>query len=343
MPISSAKQPADIPVTRASSGSGKNGVLSLRKPTAVLPARESHQNPELSPSQPLRASAIQNTAPKVCEACELPNPVIWNCSYCDMDFCETCWVRQGPHKPGRTGPDGLPHEKADPDIVKRLRSILSPPSDHIEQQSLHVEDEDTTWFGVARDSSGHPIFQDSGRYAAIMAGSNTGEHQLRFPELVSFIGQTGAGKSTIVKMLIDQQERKLPQPRPFSSPVVGSVKSEHIPTSGDVHLYADPRTYNEEYPMLYADCEGLEGGETVPMSVRHREASMSTKENIDGQPEAEHRRRLRRTRIAQGTQHNIRWADSPEKSKRQYAVTELYPRLLYTFSDVIVFVLRNPK
>lgn len=208
---------------------------------------------------------------------------------------------------------------------------------------LHGEDEHTTWFGVARDSSGQPIFQDFGRYAAIMSDSNSGEHQLRFPELVSFIGQTGAGKSTIVKMLIDQQERKLPQPRPFSSPVVGSVKSEHIPTSGDVHLYADPRTYHGEYPMLYADCEGLEGGETLPMSVQHREAAMSNKDGSDGQRETEHRRRLKRTRIARGTQHNLRWADSPEKSKRQYAVTELYPRLLYTFSNVIVFVLRNPK
>lgn len=224
--------------------------------------------------------------------------------------------------------------------MKRLRNILSPPSDPLEQQSLHTEDEDTTWFGVAKDSSDQPVFQNYGRYAAIMADSDTGQHQLRFPELVSFIGQTGAGKSTIVKMLIDQQERKWPQHRPFSSPVVGSVKSEHVPTSGDVHLYSDPRTFNEEYPMLYADCEGLEGGETLPMSVQHRDASVSVEEN---QPNAELRRRLKKTRIAQGTQHSIRWADSPEKAKRQYAVTELYPRLLYTFSNVIVFVLRNPK
>jgi len=334
------KQPGDIPVVRAPSRSVKN---SPRVTLSALPVKESSQNPEFSPSQLPPMSATENPVLRVCEACELPHPVIWNCSYCDMDFCETCWSRQGPHKAGRTGPDGLPHEQADPEIVKRLRSILSPPSDPFEQQYLHVEDEDTTWFGVARDSSGQPIFQDYGRYAAIMADSNTGEHQLRFPELVSFIGQTGAGKSTIVKMLIDQQERKLSQHKSFSSPVVGSVKSEHVPTSGDVHLYADPRTYYEEYPMLYADCEGLEGGETLPMSVQHREASVSSKEKSDGQPETEHRRRLKRNRITQGTQHNIRWADSPEKSKRQYAVTELYPRLLYTFSDVIVFVLRNPK
>ncbi|KAL2679358.1 hypothetical protein Neosp_010132 [[Neocosmospora] mangrovei] len=29
--------------------------------------------------------------------------------------------------------------------------------------------------------------------------------------------------------------------------------------------------------------------------------------------------------------------------KREFSVTQLYPRLLYTFSDVVVFVLRNPR
>lgn len=29
--------------------------------------------------------------------------------------------------------------------------------------------------------------------------------------------------------------------------------------------------------------------------------------------------------------------------KREFAVSQLYPRVLYTFSDVVVFVLRNPR
>ena len=40
----------------------------------------------------------------------------------------------------------------------------------------------------------------------------------------------------------------------------------------------------------------------------------------------------------------ISWAmGDKEKSKREYAVTEFYPKVLYPFSDVVVFVLRNPK
>lgn len=41
---------------------------------------------------------------KICEACDEKVAPIWNCSYCGMDFCDPCWTRQAPHKPGRTGP-----------------------------------------------------------------------------------------------------------------------------------------------------------------------------------------------------------------------------------------------
>ncbi|CAO2647539.1 Nn.00g084610.m01.CDS01 [Neocucurbitaria sp. VM-36] len=248
--------------------------------------------PDVSDADPDTAST------KTCDNCDRQTSPIWNCSYCGMDFCDPCWGQQGPHKPGRKGPDGLPHEKADPTIVRRLKDILTPPTDHSEQRTLHIEDEDTTWFGLAKDNQGRSTFEDYGRYSAIMADSNTGEHESRYPQLVSFIGQTGAGKSTLIKMLIDQQEY-LHGPREwgYPSPVVGAVTNSNVPTSGDVHLYSDPSTYVSEYPMLFADCEGLEGGENTPI----------------------------------------------KKSKRQHAVTELYPRLLYTFSDVIVFVLRNPK
>lgn len=37
------------------------------------------------------------------------------------------------------------------------------------------------------------------------------------------------------------------------------------------------------------------------------------------------------------------WADTPQTQKREFAVGNLYPRILYTFSDVVVFVLRNPR
>lgn len=321
-------------------------------PVTRTPSAQTSKDVSSSPHKPstLAASTEQRVAPesslKMCEACETPKQQIWNCSYCGVNFCDDCWDKQLPHKPGRTGPDGLPHEKGDETIVKRLINILTPPADADEQQQLHIEDEDTTWFGIAREE-GNSIFQDYGRYANIMADSTTGAHKLRYPQLVSFIGQTGAGKSTLVKMLIDQEERRSNQSSGlFASPVVGSIRTENVPTSGDVHLYGDPRSYYSESPLLYADCEGLEGGENMPMSAQYTDSSSASKDKKKDRRHTfynDHRKRHKVTKVARGASRNLIWASTPETSKRQYAVTELYPRLLYTFSDVIVFVLQNPK
>ncbi|EUC48828.1 hypothetical protein COCMIDRAFT_2285 [Bipolaris oryzae ATCC 44560] len=292
------------------------------------------------------ASDDDESSSAVCDSCSVHTQPIWNCSYCDMNFCDDCWGKQGPHKLGRKGPDGLPHEKANPTIVQRLKDILAPPQDYYEQQILHVEDEDTTWFGIARDNHNKSILDDRGRYAAIMADSNTDEYQFRYPQIVSFVGQTGAGKSTLIKMLIDQQERiHGSREWVFPSPVVGSMTNSNIPTSCDVHLYSDPTTYLSEYPMLFADCEGLEGGENTPISAQYREKASHTSEE-KGKGRDMRREYPKLQKISRGlnrTRLEIKWANSPEKTKRQYAVTEFYPRLLYTFSDVVVFVLRNAK
>jgi len=121
----------------------------------------------------------------------------------------------------------------------------------------------------------------------------------------------------------------------FRSPVPGSVTTHNMPTSGDVHLYADPSTYYGAFPTFYADCEGLDGGEVTPIAQRYREGQ-------DGQI-LPSKLQKKLWRLSRSQQRQLAWADSPEKEKRQYAVTEFYPRLLYTFSDVVVFVLQNAK
>jgi energy-coupling factor transporter ATP-binding protein EcfA2 len=286
---------------------------------------------------------LDNQPPSFCEACEEYASPIWNCAYCGMDFCDPCWSKQSPHKRGRTGPDGLPHEKANPSIVRRFRDILTPPQEQLAQAALHREDEDTTWFGIAKDKDNKAILQDYGRYSAIMADSNAGEHQSRYPQLVSFVGQTGAGKSTLIRMLIEQQETaQRAHGWKFPTPVVGSISHGNVPTSGDVHLYSDPSTYSSEYPMLLADCEGLEGGENIPISAQYRDKTSTATDKKEKEKEV----KSKKPYISKGINSNrreLKWATGTEQKKRQYAVTELYPRLLYTVSDVIVFVLRNPK
>lgn len=129
------------------------------------------------------------------------------------------------------------------------------------------------------------------------------------------------------------------------SPVVGSV-NDNIPVSANVHLYADPQTISTTEPGLYADCEGLEGGEGVPKAEASRMQDVASEFNSSRGLLSESSSRLRGAINKRGHRaaRKLSWAmNDKEKSKREYAVTELYPRVLYTFSDVVVFVLRNPK
>lgn len=129
-----------------------------------------------------------------------------------------------------------------------------------------------------------------------------------------------AGKSTLAKSLIEFAEyRNSTSPLTFPSPVVGSRETSD-PTSVDVRMYADPDTFRSTKPLLYADCEGLHGGEQLPRA---------------GRPG------YRRQAI--GRTWFLEWANTDEKRRRSYTVSQLYPRLLYAFSDVVIFVTTNRR
>lgn len=145
--------------------------------------------------------------------------------------------------------------------------------------------------------------------------------------------RTGAGKSTIIKLVIDLSTRDTEH---FPTPVVGSVGLD-VPTSGDVHLYLDPQSSGSNNPILYADCEGLEGGEREPLGARLKRKDKPSKVGRIGSFEQKVQR------IHHTSEREITWANTNEKRSREFAVREMYPRLLYTFSDVVVFVLKNPR
>ena len=87
---------------------------------------------------------------------------------------------------------------------------------------------------------------------------------------------------------------------------------------------------------MYADCEGLEGGEREPLGVRLKRDKPSKFGRVDS-----FERKVQK--MHHTSEREITWADTNAKRSREFTVTHLYPRLLYTFSDVVVFVLKNPR
>lgn len=133
-----------------------------------------------------------NNPKAACHTCHSSSKITFSCIQCNnLSFCEGCWGLWILHAPGAVGWDGNPHEKSNAEIVQRLRQILEPTRTETDHNNELQLDDDTTWFGVGRDSSNQPILQDYGRFATLMSESQTPELGNRFPQLVSFIGQTG--------------------------------------------------------------------------------------------------------------------------------------------------------
>jgi energy-coupling factor transporter ATP-binding protein EcfA2 len=275
--------------------------------------------------------------------CGKSKPSVEECYFCwpcnGTIFCNECWDTCPPHqmttrrKRINHNGSGLPHEKTEPAVAKKIFDTLQSDRDHDEQALLHVQDEDTSWFGAGRDEDDDVVFQDFGRYASLMAEKSARDRRVRYPSLVSFVGQTGAGKSSLIRLLI---ELYAPDGVKTQVPVVGSNLHQDVPTSGDVHLYADPKTFEDEFPILHADCEGLDGGEREPMGAKARNKRDAKDKRT--RSFVKHIRKQHHT-----SEREILWAKTDQTRSREYHVRNLYPRLLYTFSDVIVFVMKNPR
>lgn len=155
---------------------------------------------------------------ELCDDCQTRGHRRYYCKVCSFVFCGPGWERQLLHRTS-PAPGTVPHEKTDYHIAETISNVLTPRSKEGHREKLHMDDIRTTWFGIMRegqDIHGNLSFKDHGRYATLIdrekilrlegmsslpTGSDDGE--ALYPSLISFIGQTGAGKSSLIKLLID--------------------------------------------------------------------------------------------------------------------------------------------
>lgn len=92
-------------------------------------------------------------------------------------------------------------------------------------------------------------------------------------------------------------------------------------------------------PVLLADCEGLEGGNLEPSALRILKQFKKTT-NLPGRLKHQFKPS---TWVDNQQSRPVGWAITESQKTREHVVKELYPRLLYTFSDVVVFAAKDAK
>ncbi|KAL2857609.1 hypothetical protein BJX68DRAFT_263171 [Aspergillus pseudodeflectus] len=290
------------------------------------------------------ASECSDTVQLICRrpGCgEADESKLFICSRCDdptLALCEAHWETWHPHKPppepkpktGRSTRKSKAKSKPVPTherrllrdqvcLEKRINDWLNE-EDGNKYSEKHTKNLPSFWFGA--DLINGTFHLNSDLYGSMILSSAFQDRSKQFPSLVSFIGSTGAGKSTMIKAIIGcgisrtTTEENTSTWARILTPIAGIKAFAARPTSSNVHLYHDFATIDTARPILFADSEGLSGGNQTPFG-----ASMEA--------------------IAGIARKVIPWKQSAHKITREYCVEHIYPRILYAFSDVLCYVIQQ--
>lgn len=191
---------------------------------------------------------------QVCAQCRSPGEIgsLCVCPGCNgRAFHKRCWSDVIAHQPG----EGLEICKPPIDFTEYVwvKWLLYSKTSPEQQALLHKDDVWSTWFGVPHRLENfafpelyiYPRLQYLITQAQNLRGDGVNLNQ--YPSLVSFFGDTGGGKSTLIKALIYNASLDTTE----QVPVPGNNADRHKSTSGDIHLYCDPRTIDSKVPIFY--------------------------------------------------------------------------------------------
>jgi hypothetical protein len=264
----------------------------------------------------------------------------------------TCWET---HLDGFHPRQRSRHQQVNPVSEKFVEAVTCSNTSDDQVRMLHRLDKPARWFSVCRNKDDKPELMSSDRFRNLCDPGQSGnlDNVNHYPSIVSFIGTTFAGKSTIVRAmlllelaehldvgegssddaLLNMLSEVAAQPGNYGLPVAQGGSN---PTTFGVHLYrtgpTEPSIHSDRdnrnnsctetrYFQLFADCEGFRAG----FSTTNAEAYT----DFDSASEYEGVETLEIT------------ADDYVKDKT--GVDLFYARVLHAISDVIVFITNNPK
>lgn len=360
--------------------------LAWALPRSETPAQDSHKILDtIRCTECRQARAIEDLA--FCKLCgQEPGATKLSGGYYCIKYCFDCFEKLGinvldcqdsdhvncweSHLPRRTSSKYQSHVKCSAADDMYIRLILYSEIDRDQQMYLHHRDREREWFRVTlakKTVQGtKPTLQVSHRFK-ILCGSIVDSKP---PSFVSFVGDTGVGKSTLVRAMImvgaieAWKARRLKDSLAtmnlqelVDSQTSGPVtRSSHIdlsnqPTSVGVHLYKDPNNFAisygksspvEDIPVLFADCEGFRGSTSMTDAESGiREFTIRENKRIATR---------QRSSSTGSVQENIEGMDpsiiikdcditAPDFANAGKESAELfYARFLYAFSDIVVFV-----
>lgn len=180
-------------------------------------------------------------------------PLLCICSDCGgRPYHKTCWPDAVTHQPS----DGYEICKPWTEFAEYIwvRWLFYSKTSPEKQASLHRDDIWSTWFAVPYEVEAieKPSLYLYPRLNYLIGQAQTmrddGLTLRQYPSLVSFFGDTGGGKSTLIKALIYNAALNTDE----EVPVPGNNADRHVSTSGDIHLYSDPKTIDTSVPLFYA-------------------------------------------------------------------------------------------